>query len=69
MMGKVSHDLDVAMKSMNIEQIAFVMDKFEKQVDDIDVRTGAMESSMAGATAALTPDDEVMNLIGQVAGA
>jgi charged multivesicular body protein 1 len=67
LMGKVSRDLDVAMKSMNPAMITATMDAFERQVEDIDVRTGVMEKSMEGATAVLTPDDEVQNLINAVA--
>ncbi len=52
---------------MNTEKITMIMDTFEKQVDTIDVRTGMMESTMAGATSILTPDDEIMALMGQVA--
>ncbi len=52
---------------MNPEQIVGVLDKFEKQFEDMDVRAGYMESAMASSTATSTPVDEVDALMNQVA--
>lgn len=38
-MTGVTAGLDKAMKSMNLEQISQVMDKFEKQFEDLDVHS------------------------------
>jgi hypothetical protein len=40
-------------------QIASVMDRFERQFDDLDVRTGVMDKAIASSTATSTPEDEV----------
>ena len=39
------------------------MDKFEKQFEDMDVRAGYMEGTMAASTATSTPQEEVDALI------
>jgi charged multivesicular body protein 1 len=44
-----------------------VMDKFETQFSDLDVQTSYMESTMSDTTALTTPQDQVDNLINQVA--
>ena len=43
------------------------MDKFEKQFDDLDVRSGFMEGAMGEATSTSTPQGEVDSLVSQVA--
>jgi hypothetical protein len=43
------------------------MDKFESQFTDLDVQTSYMESAMSDTTAVATPQDQVDNLINQVA--
>lgn len=48
-------------------QISLVMDKFESQFTDLDVQTSYMESAMSDTTAVATPQDQVDNLINQVA--
>ena len=44
-----------------------MMDKFEKQFDDLDVRSAYMEGAMGEATSTSTPQSEVDSLVGQVA--
>mmetsp|Transcript_3701 Transcript_3701/g.5068 ORF Transcript_3701/g.5068 Transcript_3701/m.5068 type:complete len:207 (+) Transcript_3701:29-649(+) len=56
-----------AMKSMQVEQIASTMQSFEKQFEDMDVRSGYMESTMESTTSMATPPEEVDNLIQMVA--
>ncbi|PVU97791.1 hypothetical protein BB559_001890 [Furculomyces boomerangus] len=55
------------MKSMNLEQISMVMDKFEQQFEDIDVQTESMENSIGGVVAQSVPQDQVDMLMLQVA--
>jgi division protein CdvB (Snf7/Vps24/ESCRT-III family) len=43
------------------------MDKFESQFADLDVQTSYMESTMSDTTALITPQDQVDQLINQVA--
>ena len=56
-----------AMKSMNVEQISYTMEEFEKQFADMDVKSGYMEGAMEASTAMSTPPDQVDNLIQMVA--
>jgi division protein CdvB (Snf7/Vps24/ESCRT-III family) len=44
-----------------------VMDRFEKQFEDLDVQTQTMEAAMASSSATTTPADQVQSLIEQVA--
>jgi charged multivesicular body protein 1 len=44
-----------------------VMEKFEQQFEDMDVQTSYMESSIGQSTASTTPQDQVDELIRQVA--
>ena len=59
--------LDSAMKSMNLEKISTLMDKFEKQFEDIDVQTQYMENAMSSTTTTTVPENQVDNLMQQVA--
>lgn len=43
------------------------MDRFEKQFEDLDVQTEYMENSMGQTTALTTPQDQVEELMMQVA--
>ncbi|KAK3760081.1 hypothetical protein RRG08_064751 [Elysia crispata] len=65
--GGVCKSLDKAMASMNLEKVEQVMEKFEKQFEDLDVRTSTLETSMGAATTLSTPQDQVESLIQQVA--
>lgn len=66
-MGSVTKSLESAMASMDLEKISKIMDQFEKQFTDLDVKSGVMESSMSSATTLTTPQSEVDALIKQVA--
>jgi charged multivesicular body protein 1 len=61
--GSVSKSLESAMASMNLEKVSKIMETFEKQFEELDVRAGVMES----ATTLSTPQDQVDLLIKQVA--
>ena len=55
------------MKSMNLEQISTLMDKFEKEFEDLDVQTSVMEGAMSQTTATNIPTDAVDVLMKQAA--
>merc|ERR1712223_2068469 len=59
--------MDSAMKSMNLEKIAGLMDKFEKDFEDLDVQTSVMEGAMSQTTATNVPQDAVEQLMKQQA--
>jgi charged multivesicular body protein 1 len=54
---------------MDIEKISALMDKFEQQFEDLDVKTQYMEGTMNATTATSTPAEQVDELISQVADA
>ena len=54
------------MKSMNLEKISTLMDKFEKEFEDLDVQTSVMEGAMSQTTATNIPQDSVDVLMKQV---
>ncbi|KAG4088845.1 Snf7 family [Neocallimastix lanati (nom. inval.)] len=66
-MGNLVKGMDKAMKSMNLEQISAIMDKFESQFEDLDVQTQVMEGTMNQSTTLTTPQEEVDSLMQQVA--
>jgi len=66
-MTGVVKGMDKVLATMNIEKISKVMDKFEKQFEDLDVQTKYMEGAMDQTTAMTTPEDQVKDLINQVA--
>ncbi|WFD47910.1 hypothetical protein GLX27_002575 [Malassezia furfur] len=74
-MTSVVKGLDRAMQTMDLERvrvstdlkISMVMDKFENQLEDVDVQTSYMESTMGSTTATGMPQDQVDTLMQQVA--
>jgi len=68
-MKGVVKGMDKGLASMNIEKISTLMDKFEQQFEDLDVKTQYMEGTMNATTATSTPAEQVDTLIGQVADA
>jgi len=65
--GNVSKSLDRAMASMNLEEVSKIMEKFESQFEDLDVRTNVVENTMNSAMTLGTPQAQVDSLIKQVA--
>ncbi len=65
--GSVVSSMEKAMQSMNLEQMSKIMDKFEGVFEDMDVRTSYMESGMDRTTTLMTPQDQVDELVQQVA--
>ncbi|XP_028153038.1 charged multivesicular body protein 1b [Diabrotica virgifera virgifera] len=66
-MAGVVKAMDVAMKSMNLEKISQVMDKFEQQFEDLGVQTDVLENTMGQTTTTLIPQNDVDSLMQQVA--
>ena len=66
-MGKVTKGLDAALKTMDLEKITKTMGEFEKQFEELDVHSQVLEGAMTSATTLTTPQDQVDNLIVQVA--
>ncbi|XP_071455404.1 charged multivesicular body protein 1B2-like [Hetaerina americana] len=66
-MTDVIKKIDVAMKSMNFDKISSILDKFENQFEDLDVQSSYMEDAMSQATTASVPQNDVENLMQQVA--
>jgi charged multivesicular body protein 1 len=62
-MGMTVKSMSSAMKSMDPEQIAKTMETFEKQFEDMDVRSMYMEQTMDSTTALSTPPEQVDGLI------
>ena len=59
--------MGAAMKSMNLEKISTLMDKFEKEFEDLDVQTSVMEGAMSQSTATNVPQEGVEQLMKQAA--
>jgi charged multivesicular body protein 1 len=66
-MGGVVKAMDAAMKSMNLEKISSLMDKFETQFEDLDVQSSYMDNTMSQSTTTAVPQGDVENLLQQVA--
>ena len=66
-MGNIVVGLDKAMAAMDMEKITQIMDKFENQLEDLEVRSQYVEASMNQTTTLSTPQDQVDSLIQQVA--
>lgn len=66
-MKGVVKGMDQSLGSMDIDKLSILMDKFEQQFEDLDVKTGYMENSMNATTVTSTPADQVDTLISQVA--
>jgi charged multivesicular body protein 1 len=66
-MKGVVKGMDKSLQSMDIDKLSVLMDKFEQQFEDLDVKTGYMESTMNATTASSTPAEQVDELISKVA--
>merc|ERR1719175_563420 len=62
-MEGVVKGMSAAMKSMDLEKISTLMDKFEKEFEDLDVQTSVMEGAMNQTTATNIPQESVENLM------
>ena len=66
-MSSVVGGMSRAMSTMNLDKISRTMDEFEKQFEDMDVRSAYMEQAMDSTTAGATPQEQVDGLIAMVA--
>lgn len=66
-MAGVVKAMDAAMKSMNLEKISGLMDKFENQFEDLDVQSSCMENAMSQTVTTSVPQGDVDSLLQQVA--
>ncbi|XP_002730680.1 charged multivesicular body protein 1b-like [Saccoglossus kowalevskii] len=66
-MAGVVKSMDAAMRSMNLEKISLLMDKFEKQFEDLDVQSSYMENTMSATTTLTVPQGSVDGLMQEVA--
>ncbi len=55
------------MRSMNMEQISNLMDRFEQQFESLDVQTSVMSDAMQSTTTMTTPQNQVDSLMQEVA--
>ncbi|AIO02049.1 hypothetical protein LPMP_344270 [Leishmania panamensis] len=66
-MGQMVKGMDKVLQSMDTTKISKLMDTFEQQFETMDVTSAYMESAIGQSTAVTTPEDEVNNLMAQVA--
>jgi len=66
-MQGVVKGMEAGLESMNVEQLSAIMDKFEKQFEDLDVRSAYMDDAMNSTTATSAPTSQVDELIQMVA--
>jgi charged multivesicular body protein 1 len=66
-MAGVVDGLNRALEANQMERVSLIMDTFESQVENLNVQTSYMESAMSSSAALTTPDDQVSNLMQQVA--
>lgn len=66
-MAQVTKALDKALGSMDLQKVSAVMDKFESQVESLDVHTSVMDDAMSSATTLTTPQNQVDDLIHRIA--
>jgi len=66
-MKGVVKGMDKGLASMNVQEISKIMDKFEQQFEDLDVKAEYMEGAMNATTASTTPAEQVDDLIMMVA--
>ena len=66
-MKGVTVGMDKTISNMNVDELAKVMDKFEKQFEDLDVKGQYMEDAIGNTTATMTPANQVDQLIAVVA--
>ena len=65
-MNGVVKGMGNALRSMDMDKISKIMDKFEAEDEDMQVVTRTMEQTFDSTTATMTPQEEVDSLIVQV---
>lgn len=66
-MAGVVKAMEGAMKSMNLEKISNLMERFEREFENLDVQSQVMEDTMCASSTLATPQNEVDSLMSQVA--
>jgi charged multivesicular body protein 1 len=66
-MAGVVKAMDSALASMNLEKVTAIMEKFERQFEDLDVQSQSMEEAMSSTTTLTVPAAQVDNLLQEVA--
>eukprot|EP01124_Arcella_intermedia_P022603 TRINITY_DN33_c0_g1_i1.p1 TRINITY_DN33_c0_g1~~TRINITY_DN33_c0_g1_i1.p1 ORF type:complete len:197 (-),score=58.81 TRINITY_DN33_c0_g1_i1:53-643(-) len=66
-MANIVKAMEKSMQDMNLEKITEVMDKFERQFEDMDVQSEYVENTINQTTALTTPQGQVDDLIQEVA--
>lgn len=66
-MAGVVKAMESALKSMNLEKVQQLMDRFEKDFENLDVQSATMDGSMSATTTLNAPQNQVDALMMQVA--
>ena len=66
-MSGVVKAMESAMRSMNLEQVQNLMDRFERDFENLDVQSATMEGSMNATTTLNAPQHQVDSLIQEAA--
>lgn len=66
-LAAVTDGMAKVLGSADPTDIARMMDQFERQFENLDVRSAALEGAMASTTATTTPEDEVQAYMAQLA--
>ncbi|CCW61371.1 unnamed protein product [Phytomonas sp. EM1] len=68
-MGQMVHGMDQMLQSMDPAKIGHLMESFEKQFETMDVTSAYMQEAIGQSVATTAPEDEVSQLMAQVADA
>lgn len=65
-MAQITKTMGKVLKTMSLSDIQKTMDKFEKEFENADVATAAVEGAMQSSTSMTTPKSEIDELVAQV---
>lgn len=65
-LGTVVKGMEHAMKSMNLEEISAVMDKFESQFEALDVHSKTLEDGIGATMHTSAPEEQIDSLLQEV---
>mmetsp|Transcript_39662 Transcript_39662/g.126743 ORF Transcript_39662/g.126743 Transcript_39662/m.126743 type:complete len:119 (+) Transcript_39662:495-851(+) len=68
-MAGIVKSLEKALSQSNLEQVSMTMEQFEKQFETLDVQSNVVEEAMSSSTSMSTPQDQVEQLMMEVADA
>lgn len=66
-MAGVVRGMDATLKTMNLEKISGLMEKFERQFETLDVQVAQMDDTMSSTTTLTTPQNQVDSLMHELA--